>query len=223
MAYLKQYPALQVPEAMQASKFTHKESCNIAKQNAVCWAHMKAIGRKRKSPPMSLIGEIVAGSSAVSPLTELTMASGSPADPECFSLNQSWSSYGLRLWVCSNGESINLQSMGSRGRQVGMQGKRQKQVVYIHMQLPKWKLNLMVLAHWPELFNDMLTRFDISCDRSWEFKSAKMTGWHNHNSRFENSKLHKEKKGEKRSKKMKSRGEREFLAIRDHSQKFAKK
>ncbi len=45
---------------------------------------------------------------------------------------------------------------------------------------------------------------------------------HDHNSKFENLKLYKKKKREKRSKKVKSRRGREFLAVRDRLQKIAK-
>jgi hypothetical protein len=52
---------------------------------------------------------------------------------------------------------------------------------------------------------------------------ATKIGWHDHNSKFENSKLQKNEKRKKRSEKMKNWRGGTFLAIGDRSQKNRKK
>jgi len=154
VAYLLRCPRSSVPEAMRACKFTDKESCNPAKQMAVRRAFTKALGGKRKSPPTSSIDDSTVGLSVLSPLTEptTTTPSGSSGNSEtlvggdatkpCYSLGQRQSRYGLRLRGCSNGELINstqqsIKSARSRGRQVGMQGRRRNLMAYLRMQLQK--------------------------------------------------------------------------------------
>ena len=59
--------------------------------------------------------------------------------------------------------------------------------------------------------------------RSWECKKATKIGWHDHNSKFENSKQQKNKKRKRRSEKVKNRRGGEFWAIGDRSQNNRKK
>ena len=80
VAYLKWCPVSRVPETMQACKFTDAISHNPVKQMAVCRAHTKANGWKRKNPLLGSINATLADLS-VSSLREPTMATSASAEP----------------------------------------------------------------------------------------------------------------------------------------------
>ena len=77
VAYLLRFPRSTVPEAMQACKFSDKESKHTRKQMAVRRAGEKANSAKRKSPPPpNVVDASTVGTTTVSPMTSTAVTRG---------------------------------------------------------------------------------------------------------------------------------------------------
>ncbi len=79
--YISKYPALTVPQAIRACKFSDKESKNAGKQMAVRRARDKAMAGKKRAFPPNVIDASTAGKTSVSPLTTAVTCDTTPSTP----------------------------------------------------------------------------------------------------------------------------------------------